>query len=126
MIKPVFVKIPNRFGVIENKSIDSLTDKQLDIQIYNCNSQLVKLEKEYKFMHKCNLHLSKDSLGAFNQVGENVKRMLKIENTLTFLKLLKPSLEEEYSNRHNVLDKLSNEYYQAKILQTIGEDYYVE
>ena len=46
-MKPVFVKIPNRFGVIENKSINSLTDKQLDIQLYNCNSQIVKLEKEY-------------------------------------------------------------------------------
>ena len=123
------VKIPNRFGVNCKVAITELTEKQLFIQQSNTDSQLEILSNRFKNLKDENIALGKERRNkAKNEISimNNVKTMMTLEMTLSFLRALKSALETEYNNRHSTLDKFSNEVYEEMFLQVAGESGEVE
>jgi len=119
----MYVKIPNRWGKIEKKAITDLSKTQLDKQLINCEIQLDKKKTEFNLLRKCNTELTRiKSNDSSQQVGENIKMMMKLEKLITFLSKLKKVLLDEFDNRNSFSINLSETYIVSRFLQVAGEE----
>lgn len=125
-----YVLIRNKYGVDKKVSISKLNAKQLDFQLNNCNKTLHALTEKEQLLKLSNNRISRvRDLKAQQTVANNVRELMKIEKTLSFLRRLKPVLEQEKHSRETLFSFINYEDMspiEEMFLQVQGEDMYVE
>ena len=105
------VKIPNKFGVEKLIPIESLSEKQFQIQNYHCEKEIHRISNDIKELKQTNINLNKihTEQAKIIQV-ENVKKMIRLENILDFITKLEFALVNAYADkfRVNEIDSFEN------------------
>lgn len=124
-----YVLIRNKYGIDKKVSISKLNAKQLDFQLNNCNKTLHALTEKEQLLKLSNNTISRvKDAKAQETVANNVRELMKIEKTLSFLRKLKPVLEQEKHSRETLFSFINHEIspIEEMFLQVQGEDMYVE
>lgn len=125
-----YVLVRNKYGVDKKVSISKLNAKQLDFQLNNCNKTLHALTEKEQLLKLSNNRISRvKDAKAQETVANNVRELMKIEKTLSFLRRLKPVLEQEKHSRETLFSFINHEDMspiEEMFLQVQGEDMYVE
>ena len=105
------VKIPNKFGVEKLIPIESLSEKQFQIQLFHCNKEVDKKTDEIKALKQSNIRLNKIyTEEARVQQKQNEKEMIRLDNIYDFITRLEFALVNAYTDkfRVNEIDSFQN------------------
>ena len=96
-----FVNIPNKFGVNKKIAISQLTEKQCEIQMNNCEKQLVKIDEELMLLKLCNIRLNKqNTVEAKKQQEDNINQMIILNKKLRFFEAVHFTVTNHYTDKY--------------------------
>jgi len=96
-----YVNIPNKWGVEKKIPVESLTEKQCNIQLRSCEKQFELIDNQIKELVSNNISLNKvKTVEAKQQQESNVLKIKELERKLKFFEAVHFCVYNAYINNY--------------------------